>query len=78
MRRPNQPESSELDNILKVAERLDNELKELPLESHAAIVNILSQLTEHRASMLQREERKKAEQRQREAQFAPHLAGKPS
>lgn len=74
----NEAESTELQGILKTAGDMDNQLKELPMESHAAIVNILSQLCEHRVAMITREERKAAEQRQREAQFAPHLAGKPS
>ena len=56
---------------MKTAERLDNELKELPIESHGAIINILSQLCEHRVAMIQREERKKAEADKRAAQFGP-------
>ena len=68
-----QPEPSDgMASILKVAAKMDQELSELPMPSHAAIVNILSQLCEHRLAMVHREEQKKAEQAKREAQFSPH------
>lgn len=58
---------------LKIAGALDDELKQLPTETYAAVVNILSQLCEHRIAMIQREAQKRMQEERREQRFAPHL-----
>jgi hypothetical protein len=55
--------------LIRLVERLDKELSELPIETHHVAVNMLQQTAAWRLAMIQREEKKKEQEAQRRAQF---------
>lgn len=63
----------EVQSICKAAEEIDTQfLKEEPIETQGAIVNVLCQIVEHRLAMINRERAKEAKAAQLANQFGPH------
>lgn len=72
MPKPQAP--SEVQSICKVAEEIDTQfLKEEPIETQGAIVNVLCQIVEHRLAMINRERQKEAKAQHLANQFGPHV-----
>ena len=67
--------NDETQSIIRIAEKIDNELKELPIETQGAVINVLSQCCEHRIAMINRARRKEADDEKRAAQYG--LSRKP-
>jgi hypothetical protein len=64
-------EAPETNTVLGIAKRLNKDLEDLPIASHAAVINILTTLLQHRADCEQSRAREEQRKAQIAAQFSP-------
>lgn len=64
--------------ILGISKKMHLELADMEIQDHVAIVNVLTQLCQHRTNVLQKKMEEDEKQRQREAEFGPHKVARVS
>lgn len=61
--------------ILGISKKMHLELAEMEIQDHVAVVNVLTQLCQHRVSTLEKKLAEDEKARQREAAFGAHKVG---
>lgn len=64
--------------IMGISKKMHLELAEMEIQDHVAVVNVLTQLCQHRVSTLEKKLAEDEKNRLREAQFGPHAIGRVS
>ena len=64
--------------ILGISKKMHLELAEMEIQDHTAIVNVLTQLCQHRISTLDKQMVEAEKDRLREAAFGPHSVARVS
>lgn len=64
--------------ILGISKKIHLELADMEIQDHVAVVNVLTQLCQHRVSTLEKKLAEDEKNRQREAAFGPHAVGRVS